>query len=68
MNCKICGATDRDCDCEAIIQAHVVKILQRFGRLRKAVANLDSRDLMRKEGKSCTSGVDARSRAFTSQA
>lgn len=43
--CRICGA--QGCDCEEVIQAQVLKITERFGRIRRAVAKMDSRDLMR---------------------
>lgn len=51
-NCKICGT--QSCDCEAVIKAQVAKIVQRFGRIRKAIAQMDSRDLMRREVKPWT--------------
>lgn len=47
--CKICGA--QGCDCEAVIKSHVAKIVHRFGQIRKAIAQMDSRDLMRREVK-----------------
>lgn len=53
MNCKICNPPSAAIcpSCEAVIQAHVAKIMHRFGRIRKAIAQMDSRDLMRGEVK-----------------
>lgn len=47
--CKYCGA--QGCDCEEVIQAQVLKITERFGRIRRVVSKMDSRDLLKTEVK-----------------
>lgn len=52
MHCRICGAQNaQGCDCQAVIEAQALRIMERFGRIRKAIAQMDSRDLLKREVK-----------------
>jgi len=61
--CRYCGAYNTDCG--EIMRNVVIMTAFNLGRIKRAVENLDSGDLFKKEVRNCLSGAE-KLRAFTS--